>query len=839
MRNFYDWSLSAALAFIFSFGAIVGLNAQTDTRSYLTDPLLAPREHAVDFTHLKLEVSFVPEEGLVKGKVTETFTPLHPSVDSIVLDGTTMRIKTLLLNGKQARFKNDSSTITIYAATPLKWGSKDSIAIEYEVNPRKGLYFIGWNDKTGKNRKQIWSQGQSIDNRCWIPMYDEMNDKVVSEMLVTFKNDYRVISNGICINKKENKDGTTTWHYAMKHPHAPYLIMLAIGNYDVKELKSKSGIPIHLYYYPDWKDRVDATYKYSAQMIDFYEQEIGVPYGWESYSQIPVQDFMYGAMENTTATVFGDFYFVDERAFIDKYYIGVNAHELAHQWFGDLVTARCEAHHWLQESFATYYNEQFEGLVGGEDQFNWARRLAQTSSLAESEKNNYPVAHSEGGTVRHYPKGAFVLHMLKYVVGGREAYNKAIKYYLEKHKYENVDSHDLLEAFEESLGYSLDWFWEEWIYKGGEPAYKVNFESKNDEHIFTVTQTQVLSAVTGLPVEPKSEEKRIATSTLTQKGNSNYRPAGLYSMPIVFEIHYTDGSIASKRVVITNQVETVSFQAQPGKQIDYVLFDPNNEVLKSVSFEKPFEQLKAQALKAASVLDRYDAIVAMRSMPLSQKRELFYQVFAKETFHAVKAEIVGQLAADTSATSTALLQSAMNDKEVLVRKAAFSKIGHPLPALIDVLEKHLNDSSYEAVVTVLERLLALRPSKADYYLDATKNIQGAIGLNVHIKWLELAYNIHPEKKEYLDQLVAYAGMSYEFRIRMYAYAALKRLDYFDSGMISDLAEGICNGNVRLSTAAADYLNYFYAQSKYHADIRKKFREGNWLYWQKKLLEAYL
>ena len=134
----------------------------------------------------------------------------------------------------------------------------------------------------------------------------------------------------------------------MSHPFSPYLIMIGIGKYDIKETKSVSGLPMHLWYYPDWKDRVESTYKMSEKMVDFYEKEIGIPYPWESYSQIPVQDFMYGAMENVTATVFGDFLFCDERSFLDKPYYSVNAHELAHQWFGDYITARSDAHHWLQ-----------------------------------------------------------------------------------------------------------------------------------------------------------------------------------------------------------------------------------------------------------------------------------------------------------------------------------------------------------------------------------------------------------------------------------------------------------------------------------------------------------
>ncbi|HXB13499.1 MAG TPA: hypothetical protein VNZ45_16040, partial [Bacteroidia bacterium] len=272
--------------------------AQVKTRSYVVDPELAPRDHNLDFTHLRLNIAFDANRGLVKGKVVLTFTTLRQTTDSIWLDGINMTIKDLKLNGKDTKYKVDSTGIMIYPGFTLGWETKDSLDITYECTPRRGLYFIGWNDPNNISRKQIWSQGEGTDNRNWIPMYDEWNDKVITETIITFDKDYQVLSNGTQLATKDNADGTKTWHYRMTHPHSPYLIMIGIGKYGIDERKSKSGVPLHLYYYPDWKDRVEATYKYSAEMIDFYEKEIEVKYGWESYSQIPVQDFLYGAMEN-------------------------------------------------------------------------------------------------------------------------------------------------------------------------------------------------------------------------------------------------------------------------------------------------------------------------------------------------------------------------------------------------------------------------------------------------------------------------------------------------------------------------------------------------------------
>ena len=443
------------LTFVFVSVTLTSL-AQTAQRNYLDDPALSPHAHSLDFTHLRLELWPDPKVGAVTGKVTETFHPLRQQVDSFFLDGIQMTVRSVTVNGLVARVSVDSAGITVIPSKPLTWNSEDSVTIEYSATPRKGLYFIGWNDPNNLSRKQIWSQGEAVDNRYWIPLYDEPNNKLTTEMIVHFDKDYAVLSNGRLVEKKSEVGGMTTWHYAMNHPMAVYLIMLGVGKYGT----SRKPIPPRgcrciFITTPTGKTASRPTYQYAEGHGGFFEKEIGLKYPWESYSQIPVQDYMYGAMENTTATVYGDFYCLDHRGVLDRTYIGVDAHELAHQWFGDYVTARSDAHGWLQESFATYYQQLFDLATFGEDRFEWERRGAGNAALEDSKHNLFGVANSEGGGNRIYGKGAFVLDMLKYVVGGREAYNKAILYYLQQHPYTNVDTHDLLVAFEESTGHGF------------------------------------------------------------------------------------------------------------------------------------------------------------------------------------------------------------------------------------------------------------------------------------------------------------------------------------------------------------------------------------------------
>ncbi|MBI3500184.1 MAG: M1 family metallopeptidase [Bacteroidetes bacterium] len=834
-----------ACLFIFNFSFLIfNSNAQVKTRSYIIDPLLAPREHNVDFQHLKLEVSFEPQKNLVKGKVTHTFIPLRQKVDSIVLDGINMDIKEIILNGKPAKFRSDSLNIIIYCPS-LSWEKKDSMTITYECTPRKGLYFIGWNDKTGIARKQIWSQGQGVDNRNWIPMYDEMNDKITTETFITFDTAYKVLSNGKMLDKKNNPNGTFTWHYRMSHPFAPYLIMIGIGKYDIKETKSASGIPMHLYYYPEWKNRVETCYTMSEKMVDFYEKEIGMNYPWESYSQIPVQEFMYGAMENTTATVFGDFLFCDERAFLDRPYYGVNAHELAHQWFGDFITARSDAHHWLQESFATYYDWLFEKETFGENNFNWTRRGAQINSLEESKKNYFPIAHSEAGSVRHYPKGAFVLNMLKYILGGREVYNKCIKHYLETHSYSNVDSEDLLVACEEVTGMQLDWFWDEWIYRGGEPNFQVVFRDitensgdKNALHYseFLVQQVQEQTEISGLPQAGGNKSNAVSSDPFVQeKENNSATPSGLWKMPIWFEVHYTDGTLDKKQIRIEQQTEIIRLPIPAGKKIDFALFDPDNEVLKNVSFNKSFDMLKAQAMKSASVLDRYDALVAMNDIDIERKRDFLIAAYNKADFYSLKSEIIKQLSHDNHKQSMTLIKNALSDADVHVRKAVIDNIRELREEdMLPEVEKLLKDPSYDIITQVLDYLAFANPDKIGFYLEQTKDVEGFPGRNVKIKWLEIASLTNPK---YVDQLVSFCSSSYEFRTRANAMTSLKKLNYLDDVAIEYITDAMLSANSRLSGPASDVLTFFYLQSAYKRIIINYVESKDWKPWQNKIIKA--
>jgi len=569
---------------------------QYPSASNYINPGTEPPEHTLDMLHMRLEVSFKPTEGLVKGKVTHRFRAIRSEVDSFFFNGPDISILKATCNTKPLRYRISSDGVTTYFTPPLKWNSIDSITFEYEAHPRKGMYFVGWNDPKNISRKQIWTQGQGINNRHWFPCYDEQNDKLTTETIITFNKDYRVLSNGTLTSEVENADGTKTWHYAIRHPHATYLVMIGIGKYAVKTVRSKSGIPFISGIIPISLSALNQRTSTRRNLLILWSTKRESPIRGNPIHRFLFQDFLYGGMENTSATVFGDFFLVDRRSFLDKNYIAVNVHELAHQWFGDYITGRNSLSAWLHESFATFYPKVFLKSVYGEDYYEWMRRAEQDAALAASEANRLPILHSQAGGSRVYQKGSAVLDMMMHAFGEAD-FKRVIHRYLQQHAYGNVETNDFYQAFQDAIGLSPNWFFEEWIYRGGEPHYSVQYD---DVQIRNTRRTDIWVS----QIHPRDEF------------------VGLFKMPIVFEVRYTDGSFDRVRVMVDQESQKVTVANPRKKKIAFVLFDPGSYILKTVTFEKSSEELQAQALHAPLMIDRYDAIAAMKTIDMDTKRNV-------------------------------------------------------------------------------------------------------------------------------------------------------------------------------------------------------------------------
>ena len=339
--------------------------------------------------------------------------------------------------------------------------------------------------------------------------------------------------------------------------------------------------------------------------------------------------------------------------------------------------------------------------------------------------------------------------MLKNVVGGRETYNKAINYYLKKHPYQNVDSHDLLIDFEEATGMQLDWFWDEWIYRGGEPSYLVDLNLQTGNTQLVIKQVQQLKATAGYQ-------------------------GGLYKMPVGIGVYYKDGTMQESTIMVEHETEIINIKDPSDRAVAYVLFDRGSEVLKTISFLKSFDMLREQSIHATRFLDRYDAVVAMRNLDLNQKRNVLIDVYQHERFFAIRAEIIAQLSKDDDRQSTNLLEAAVVDSNVNVRKAVLKYVSPQGDKMLKLFEGLLTDRSYDVIEGALAKLVELYPSNAKKYLSMTSAKDGTLGKNLKIlRWLELSF-LQTGNKKFATNLVNLTSNSYEFRTRINAMNALKR-----------------------------------------------------------------
>ncbi|UOB17323.1 M1 family metallopeptidase [Abyssalbus ytuae] len=412
----------------------------------------AQQTENIDFLRGEASLTLNPYKKEVTGEVEYLFKALK-NTDSILVDARQMEILSLTLNGKKTKYSYNGSEILI--SRKLKPDTQYTLKIAYQAVPKKAMYFIGWEFEEARN--QVWTQGQGKYTSNWLPCFDDMNEKVEFDLNITFNKNYEVIANGNLVGTKI-KDSLKTWHYDMTKPMSSYLLAVAIGKYKVKTMESRSKIPIHLYYYPEDSLKFEPTYRYTKQIFDFLEEEIGVPYPWQNYKEVPVKDFMYAGMENTSATIFSDSYVVDSTSFIDKNFVNINAHELAHQWFGDLVTEKSGKHHWLHEGFATYYALLAEKEIFGEEYYYWKLyESAQRLSNMADEGKEESLLDSQASSLTFYEKGALVLHELRKRVGGA-AFRAAVKNYLNKYKFKNVTVDDFINEVEKTAGTKLDDF---------------------------------------------------------------------------------------------------------------------------------------------------------------------------------------------------------------------------------------------------------------------------------------------------------------------------------------------------------------------------------------------
>lgn len=451
----------------------------------------AQQINQVDF--ISCTASLYPnfEEKSISGNVVYEFK-VKQIIDTIKIDAKNMDFSDVMINDKLVKFKNSGKTLDLFEGFSK---GKNKLTFQYHAIPKQTLYFIGQDDN-----RQIWTQGQGKYTSHWLPSFDDVNEKVIFGITINyyidmdnFKFDPIALSNG----KLNFEKNTISWsrgvnditrNYQMQKPMSSYLVMLAFGKFGMQEAKSKSGTTLEFYIDKNDYSKFEPTYRYSKQIFDYLEQEIGIKYPWKIYRQVPVRDFLYAGMENTTSTIFAQDFVVDSIGFNDKNYINVNAHELAHQWFGDLVTAQSGKHHWLQEGFATYYALLAEKEIFGDDYFynelyDYALQLgnaAKTDTIA--------VVHEKASSLSFYKKGAWALHTLREDIGAKKFQN-AVKKYIKKYQYRNVITDEFLAEIKKvSKKFDTESFKNKWLETAGFDMVLAERYLKNNKSVATYIQ---------------------------------------------------------------------------------------------------------------------------------------------------------------------------------------------------------------------------------------------------------------------------------------------------------------------------------------------------------------
>ncbi len=454
--------------------------------------VFAQQTDVVDF--LKIEASIGPDtvEKKIEGRFSVTFEVLKDT-DSVFMDALNITIEDLVAKD----FKITSDEKKLWFTGDFEAEKTYKVDLWYSMKPKQTLYFFG---------NEIWTQGQGKYTSHWLPSIDDVNDKIEFDLQIIAPKDKYVVANGK-LQEVNNVHEVNGWHFDMKKPMSSYLVAFAIGDFHKKELVSTSGIPIELYYKPSDSLKVEPTYRYSKQIFDFLETEIGVAYPWQNYKQVPVRDFLYAGMENTTATFFSEAFVVDSIGFNDRNYINVNAHELAHQWFGNLVTEKAGEDHWLQEGFATYYALLAEKDIFGEDYYYW--QLYQTAEQLKAmsdEGKGESLLNPRASSLTFYQKGAWALHILRERIGN-EAFKAAIKNYLEKYKFKNVSTEDFLKEVKAVSQVDITDFERDWLQQTAfqsEEAYQSLLKSTFIKKYFEI------SALRATPLADKKDQLKTA-----------------------------------------------------------------------------------------------------------------------------------------------------------------------------------------------------------------------------------------------------------------------------------------------------------------------------------------
>jgi aminopeptidase N len=646
------------------------------------------RDRVVDVRHIKLEISIDPQAKRIEGAAHTTFVAINDGVTHVEFDAVEMEVRAVRLgSGGALPFSYDGGKLRIELGAARTAGDELTTVVEYAAHPRRGLYFIGPDEGYPEKPLQVWSQGQDEDSRHWFPCVDFPNEMATSEVLVTVPEPLTAVGNGelVSVNVDQAR-GRRTFHFYQSRPHVAYLISVAAGDF-AEVTEQVDGVPVQYYAQKGREDEAKRALGRTPAMLRFFGERTGIPYPYAKYAQVCVGDFIFGGMENISATTLTDTCLYDERAAPDvaDNTDGLVAHELAHQWFGDLLTCRDWAHGWLNEGFATYFDELFTEHQRGVDAFRYEmRQNAQTYFGEDTRRYRRPIVNNVYNEPidlfdrQFYEKGGWVLHMLRYTLGD-ELFWKSIRHYVAKHQGGNVTTPDLQRSIEEATGRNLDGFFDQWVYGAGHPQFNLAFEW--------------------------DDAAKQAKLTVKQTQPAEHGTAEVFRMPVDIDFAWEGGN-QSFRVHLAEREQACYFPLAEKPKM--VRFDPGGWLLKTVEFKRSAELLTYQLKHDDDVLGRIDAAKDLAKLGTKEAVEALKEAVLHDSFWAVQFEAAKALGSLGSAEALEALLACLRIEPSRARRGVVAALGE----FRDESPAQRGARAAEA----LERLL--REGDASYYVEA-------------------------------------------------------------------------------------------------------------------------
>ena len=734
------------------------------------------RSHRFDVVHIDIDIAVHDTLKEVSGVVRHRIRSLGVPLREITLDAAAeTSIRSVVVDGVGAIYHLTGEQLAIELPKPVAYGDTFTVAIDYRVAPKTGLWFIAPDSLDPNQRRQVWTQGEGVENHGWVPLYDYPNDRASSETRIRVRGDWKVLSNGLLHSVVRNADSTVTWHWIQEEPHASYLIMFAAGDYQITR-DTIDRIPLEYWTYPEMSDRISTTFTRTGDIIRYFTDLTGVPYPWRKYAQIMIAKFMYGGMENTGATTLNDRYLVDSRMILDRNPDDVISHELAHQWYGDLVTNRTWAHLWLHESFATYLSARYMGHRYGEEAFE--QEMYKDGAIAlrqERRRGRSAIVGGDGSANTIYSRGARVIHMLNQLVG-EELFWRANNRFLQRNAFGLVDTDDLRIALEETTGLDLQWFFDQWLVRAGTPKLQVETSWDSTTIRLHVRQTQTRDSLTGL-----------------------------FRMYVPLEFHLRD-TIITQTIVVDKEDSTYTFPLQ--EQPRFTIFDAGDVILKDLHFTRTDEELIAQ-LRAPRSVDRILAVNALVAVDTAhddrkgwmRRSDAIGSMWEGEQSAWVRSEMLDNATDLFPEVAAFLVARGLQDTAVEVRRSAIENVYSITDKLrrAELVRPLLGDSSYSIAGQALVALAYSDTTGLEPILRAAKSSTSR-GDRAARSWLTAVMG--GGFGSLADSVVEFAGTAYNSDTRAIALIVLARLNLPTPGVISAIETGLRGPPLVVTQSAA-------------------------------------